>query len=68
MVVDRKELKGKFFRLEELAEMSGFHVDSLRRLVRNGNLRAVKPPHSRAYVVAGEAFLEYLQGGGKEDK
>lgn len=62
MVIDLKALEGRLFTVDELAEVTGLHPDSIRRLIREGTLRAVKPLGLRGYRVRGEDAARYLQG------
>lgn len=63
MVLDRATLEGKIFRADELAQALGMHPDSIRRAIRNGSLRATRPPGGRVYFITGEDALAYLTGG-----
>jgi len=68
MPVDLEELRGKFFSVEEAAECLGMCIDSIRRKIRAGHVAARKPPGARAYVVTGEALIEYLVGAAPNGK
>ena len=62
MAINTEALKGMIFRIDELSALTGYHCDSIRRLIRDGALIAHKPKGSRSYMVSGDAFLAYLQG------
>ena len=62
MVIDLKALEGRLFTVEELAECTDLHPDSLRRLIREGKLRAVKPLGLRGYRIMGDDAARLLRG------
>lgn len=62
MAVDLKALEGRAFRVDELAQVLELHPDSIRRVIREGRLRAIRPPGTKSYIVLGEDALRFLRG------
>jgi excisionase family DNA binding protein len=57
-----------YLTVEEVAEILGYHVKSVRRIIRKGQLRADKK--SRVWLIPREALREYqetLEGRSKHD-
>lgn len=62
MPVDIAELMGKVYTAKEAGDVLGLTPDSIRRLVREGHLRAVNVPGQRKYRFKGEDIARYVQG------
>ncbi len=45
-------MKGRFLKLDQVAEQLGCHVETLRLRIRSGRLNAVRGPHG-AYFIFG---------------
>jgi len=50
------------YTVEDLAEVLGRHPDSIRRIIREGHLRAVRARGRKAYTLLGEDVVRYLKG------
>jgi len=62
MPVDFGDLENKSFTVEEIAPILGMDSQGIRRLIRLGKLRAVRPDGARAFRVLGEDAIRYLKG------
>ena len=62
MPVDFKDLENKSFLVEEIAERMELTPAAIRRYVREGKLRAVRPPGVRAFRILGEDAIRFLKG------
>ena len=48
-------MKGRLLRLDQVAELLGCHVETLRLRIRSGSLKAVRGPHG-AYFISGRSL------------
>lgn len=62
MAIDLKALEGKAFNPDEVAKLTGMNCDTIRRLCREGRIKAAKPRGSKCYIILGEDFIRYLKG------
>jgi excisionase family DNA binding protein len=74
MPVNVAELRGKVYTSREVAAVLSITSDSVRRLVREGRLRAIRLPGQRRFRFLGEDICRYLtgqppvaDGGGSDD-
>ena len=64
MPIDREALWGKIFKPKELAEVLGVTQDSIRRVIREGKLKAVCAFGGSRLFIHGEDVIRYLEGLG----
>ena len=62
MALTKAELDGRAFTVSEVAKLLGLSAATVRLLVREGHLQAVRPPGRRGYTVRGEAVWSYFIG------
>lgn len=62
MPIDTRELTGKSYTPKEAGAVLNITGDSIRRLVREGRLRAVRLAGQRKYRILGEDLARYLTG------
>jgi excisionase family DNA binding protein len=62
MPVELQTLVGKSYTVKEAAAVLELTPDSVRRLVREGRLRAVRMPGTRKYRFLGADLARYLKG------
>jgi len=62
MALDLKAMEGMAYTAEDVAQLLHLHPDTIRRLIRDRRLRAVRPPGSRIYIILGEDLARYFRG------
>jgi excisionase family DNA binding protein len=62
MVLNLDEVKKSVYRVEELAALLDRDVESVRRHIRQGRLKAYKQPGGRVYTIFGEDVIRFLKG------